>query len=176
GRQLHATPSGASRVRITGWFDTEGWQTIRTALDPLATPRPADDGRPDPRSYARRQADALVELAERSLRVGDLPAQGGERPTLVLTMPYAKLAEQVGTGILDTGEHLPASTVRRMACDAKIIPVVLGSEGQPLDIGRANRTIPGPLRRAVVLPDGGLPVPPLRHPPQSRRVHALLHR
>src|SRR5215813_12424140 len=93
-------------------------------------------------ALSQRQADALVELAERSLRAGDLPEQGGERPTLVLTMPYAKLAEQVGTGILDTGEHLPASTVRRMACDAKIIPVVLGSEGQPLDIGRANRTIP----------------------------------
>src|SRR5262249_19514497 len=87
GRQLHAIPWGQRRVRITGWFDTEGWETVRAALDPLAAPRATDaDGRPDLRSYARRQADALVELAERSLRAGDLPMQGGERPTLVLTI------------------------------------------------------------------------------------------
>jgi hypothetical protein len=167
GRQLHATPSGDGRVRVTGWFDTEGWQTIHTALDPLAAPRPAGpDGQPDLRNYAQRQADALVELAERSLRTGDLPTQGGERPTLVLTMPYAKLAEQLGTAVLDTGEHLPAATARRMACDAKIIPAVLGTEGQVLDIGRAARTIPGPLRRAVALRDGGCTFPTCDIPPE----------
>jgi Domain of unknown function (DUF222) len=164
GRQLHATPFGQRRVRITGWFDTEGWEIVRAALDPLAAPRPASpDGQPDLRSYARRQADALVELAERSLHTGELPTQGGERPTLVLTMPYARLAELVGTGVLDTGEHLPAATARRMACDAKIIPAVLGTEGQVLDIGHAARTVTGPLRRAVVLRDGGCTFPTVRH-------------
>jgi hypothetical protein len=175
-RKLHATPYGDGRVRLTGWFDTEGWETIRTALDPLAAPKPAGpDGAPDPRSYARRQADALVELAERSLRTGDLPEQGGERPTLVLTMPYAKLAELVGTGTLDTGEHLPAATARRMACDAKIIPAVLGGESQILDLGRAARTVSGPLRRAVALRDRGCTFPTCDIPPQWCDVHHLIH-
>src|SRR5262249_31352327 len=58
GRQLHATPYG-DRVRVTGWFDPEGWQKIRTALDPLAAPRPADPtGQPDLRTHGRRLADA----------------------------------------------------------------------------------------------------------------------
>jgi len=176
GRQLHAIPFGDGRVRVTGWFDTEGWEIVRAALDPLATPRPAGlDGTPDLRGYAQRQADALVELAERSLRTGDLPTQGGERPTLVLTMPYAKLAELVGTGVLDTGEHLPATTARRMACDAKIIPAVLGTESQPLDIGRANRTIPAPLRRAVALRDRGCTFPTCDIPPQWCDVHHGVH-
>jgi Domain of unknown function (DUF222) len=163
-------------VRVTGWFDAEGWEIVRAALDPLAAPRPAGlDGQPDLRSYARRQADALVELAERSLRTGELPSQGGERPTLVLTMPYHRLAELVGTGTLDTGEHLPASTARRMACDAKVIPAVLGTEGQPLDIGRATRTIPGPLRRAVALRDGGCTFPTCDIPPKWCDVHHGVH-
>src|SRR5262249_23232204 len=73
----------------TGWVEGEGWETVSAALDPLAAPRPADaDGQRDERSYARRQADALIELADRSLRVGDLPEQGGERPTVVVTIPY----------------------------------------------------------------------------------------
>src|SRR5262249_25568119 len=42
GRQLNARPCGGSRVRVTGWFDAEGWQTVSAALDPLAAPRPAD--------------------------------------------------------------------------------------------------------------------------------------
>jgi hypothetical protein len=175
GRQLHATPYGDGRVRLTGWFDTEGWEIVRAALDPLAAPRPAGPGGvPDPRSYARRQADALVELAERSLRVGDLPEQGGERPTLVLTMPYSKLADQVGTAVLDTGERLPAATARRMACDARIVPAVLGGEGQILDLGRAARTVSGPLRRAVVLRDSGCTFPTCDIPPQWCIVH-LIH-
>src|SRR6266545_6937836 len=37
-RELHAIPSGG-RVRLTGWLDNEGWQVLRTALDPLAAPR-----------------------------------------------------------------------------------------------------------------------------------------
>jgi hypothetical protein len=174
GRQLHAIPYGQRRVRVTGWFDTEGWQTIRAALDPLAAPRPAGPDGPDPRSYAHRQADALVELADRALRGGELPTQGGERPTLVLTMPYAALAGQAGTGVLDTGEHLPAATTRRMACDARIIPAVLGTEGQVLDIGRASRTIPAPLRRAAALRDGGCTFPTCDIPPQWCEVHHLV--
>jgi hypothetical protein len=145
-------------------------------LDPLAAARPVGpDGQPDVRSFARRQADALVELAERSLRVGDLPEQGGERPTLVLTLPYAKLAELVGTAVLDTGERLPAVTARRMACDAKVIPAVLGGEGQVLDLGRAARTVSGPLRRAVVLRDCGCTFPSCDIPPQWCVVHHLVH-
>jgi hypothetical protein len=89
-------------------------------------------------------------------------------------MPYTKLAELVGTGVLDTGEHLPASTARRMACDAKIIPAVLGGQSQPLDIGRAARTIPGPLRRAVALRDGGCTFPTCDIPPQWCVVHHLV--
>ena len=120
-------------------------------------------------------ADALVELADRALRGGDLPTQGGEKPTLVLTLDYAKLAAEVGTGTLDTGEHLPASTVRRLACDAKIIPAVLGGPSQPLDLGRAQRTVTTALRRALVLRDAGCTFPGCDLPPGWCDAHHLLH-
>lgn len=37
------------------------------------------------------------------------------------------------------GTPMPIETARRLACDANIIPMVLGGEAQPLDVGRAKR-------------------------------------
>jgi hypothetical protein len=83
--ELRLMPEGDGRVRLAGWLDTEGAETLRAALGPLAAPRPAGPEGTDPRSHARRMADALVELARRALRGGDLPDNGGNPPTLVLT-------------------------------------------------------------------------------------------
>ena len=42
-----------------------------------------------------------------------------------------------------------------LACDAKIIPAVLGSKSQVLDVGAAARLFPTAVRRAIVLRDKG---------------------
>lgn len=47
------------------------------------------------------------------------------------------------------GGDLPISTIRRMACDANIIPVVLNGDGVPLDVGRAKRLATAGQRRAL---------------------------
>ena len=48
----------------------------------------------------------------------------------------------------DNGVPLPVSTVRRMCCDAEVVPVVLGGDGEVLDVGRAERTATRSQRRA----------------------------
>jgi hypothetical protein len=94
---------------------------------------------------------------------------------VVVTMDYDKLTAALGTGTLDTGEPLPADTVRRLACDAKIIPALLGGNSQPLDVGRAQRTVPAALRRALVLRDGGCTQPGCDAPPGWCDAHHILH-
>ena len=47
------------------------------------------------------------------------------------------------------GADLPVETIRRIACNANIIPVVLNGAGQPLDIGRGQRLASAPQRRAL---------------------------
>ena len=37
------------------------------------------------------------------------------------------------------GTPLPVETIRRIACEAGIIPIVLNGQGQPLDVGRERR-------------------------------------
>ncbi len=47
------------------------------------------------------------------------------------------------------GISVPVSTVRRLCCDAEIIPVVLDGHGQALDVGRSKRTANRDQRRAL---------------------------
>ncbi len=61
---------------LAGWLDREAAEVVRAALSPLAAPRPGTDVEVDLRTAVQRDADALVELAQRALGSGDLPAEG----------------------------------------------------------------------------------------------------
>lgn len=84
----------------------------------------------------------------------------------MVTIPYDVVRNQLGAGQLDTGERLSPEQVRRLACDAHIIPMVLGGDGQILDVGQARRLFTGPLRRALVVRDGGCAFPGCDRPPR----------
>jgi hypothetical protein len=164
----------AGLARVHGWLDVESAGVVTSALEPLSKPRRSDDG-PDTRSPGQRRADALTEVCRLSLRTGELPAGGGEVPQVAVTMNVDALRSQLGAGVADTGEALSASTVRRLACDARLIPAVLGSEGGVLDVGRSQRLFSGRLRRAVVLRDGGCAFPGCDRPPKWCDCHHIEH-
>ncbi|MEZ5217541.1 MAG: DUF222 domain-containing protein [Ilumatobacteraceae bacterium] len=58
-------------------------------------------------------------------------------------------ARAEGVSYLSGGQHLPVSAVRRLCCEARIIPMVLGGDGEPLDVGREHRTATRAQRRAL---------------------------
>jgi hypothetical protein len=62
-----------------------------------------------------------------------------------------------------------------LACDAKIIPIVLGSAGEPLDVGRATRTWPAAIRRAIEARDQGCAMPGCDRPAAWCDVHHRKH-
>ena len=143
------------------------------ALSPLAAPRPTTDTEVDLRDATQRDADALVELAQRALGSGELPTEGGERPQVVVTVSLPVLQGRIGSASLALGGAINADIARRIACDARVIPVVLGSKGEPLDVGRASHTVPTAIRRAVIVRDRGCAFPgcsvPARWRPHQRR-------
>ena len=57
------------------------------------------------------------------------------------------------SGETEDGLELHPAVVRRLACDAEVIPVVLGTESQVLDVGRAHRSATEPLWRTLVARD-----------------------
>ena len=73
---------------------------------------------------------------------------------VVVTVDIDTLRDQLGTAESLGAGLIGASTARRLACDAKILPAVLGSDSVPLDLGRTTRVITPGQRAAVALRDG----------------------
>lgn len=65
------------------------------------------------------------------------------------------LQNRARAACLDFGGVASPEALRMLCCDAAAVPVVLDGKGQPLDGGRATRTIPDGLRRAVAARDRG---------------------
>ncbi len=73
-------------------------------------------------------------------------------PEITVLIDYQKLVDDAaGAAICETenGIPLPVATVRRLCCDAEVLPVVLGADGEVLDAGRSTRTANRAQRRAL---------------------------
>lgn len=73
------------------------------------------------------------------------------------------------TGPIDPRE------IRRIACDADLIPAVLGGEGEILDLGRARRLFTRAQRKAITARDGGCATPGCTIPAAWCEAHHIDH-
>ena len=121
-----------------------------------------------------RWGQALMEYLETRDATGT-PKAGGVAATVVVTMTMENLVgNSVGSELpatLDTGELISASAARRLACEAGMIPAVLGGRSQPLDLGRKARFHTEPQRIALMLRDGGCAAVGCDWPPGMCHVH-----
>ncbi|MBG6068213.1 HNH endonuclease signature motif containing protein [Micromonospora ureilytica] len=170
-RHLTLSEQTDGRLRLTGTLDAETASLLRAAIDPLSAPSGPDDQR----SAAQRRHDALADLCRLTLRTTELPEHGGDPAQIVVTTSYDGLTRQLSSGALDTGLGLTPEAVRLLACDATLLPAVLGGAGQVLDVGRQRRLITGPLRRALVLRDRGCAFPGCDRPPRWCHAHHIHH-
>jgi len=86
--------------------------------------------------------------------------------------PYASAT---GCGTTEDGAELSPATVRRLACDADLIPVTLGTRGQVLDVGRANRLVTPAIWTALVCRDAHCTFPGCTRPPVMCQAHHITH-
>jgi hypothetical protein len=143
-------------LHLQAMLDPTGGATVLAALTSLMTSTADDD-----RTVGQRRADALVDVASYSLHAGRLPDNGGDRPQVTVTIDWTALRNDLagGTATLSGPGMRPVeispAAARRLACDADLLPVVLGGASQPLDIGRTSRTWTTAQRRAARLRDSG---------------------
>ena len=181
----HSTQPGAcgGDPGPIGRRDQHGRRTGASCPDPTC----AHDGK-DPRDHGTRMWDALVEACDRLAATDSLPRDHAVRARVVVTVDYDDLRAQVGQaqadpasvgqpgeGRLGPGTPLSAATVRRMACDAEIIPAVLGSESQVLDLGRSRRLVTPALFHALVLRDRHCAFPGCDRLPLACDAHHVTH-
>ncbi|MCW4351691.1 HNH endonuclease [Hoyosella sp. YIM 151337] len=147
-------------LKLSGRLDKESGLRLQVLLSPLAEPRSGEEGHPDTRTAAERSGDALADLLDFTERSAALPHAAGEPPHVVVTMTIAQLLGRSTAPAYLNHEHpIPAADARRIACDAKLIPAVLGTQSEVLDLGRTRRTSSVPQRRALGIRDGGCVFP-----------------
>jgi len=177
GRRLAALEENAARAtrltmrrlgdgttRLSAIIPDATASRLATYLDAFTNPRQTKtpDGDPVARlPHPRKLGDAFCQLLE-AVDPARLPLHAGDATTIVITIPLHTLRAELGTGDLlagatipgpDTGDGLSAGQVRRLACTAHLIPAVLGSTSEVLDLGRSQRLFSRKQRKALLVRD-----------------------
>jgi hypothetical protein len=113
-----------------------------------------------------RVLDAEERAAEEDVR---LTVREDERGRLVGR--FATLLTALGSARLDTGQHISPVLARMAACEAGILPVVMGGKSQVLDVGRKRRFHTKAMRIALVVQQGRCTEENCDHPPGLSQVH-----
>ena len=125
---------------------------IRTYVDAYTSPRRGPLGDVDKLPVPRRRGEAFCALLE-NLPADGLPQHGGTATNVMVILNLDKLKHGTGWAETSTGDRITAEHARRLACQAGIIPVVLGGKSEILDQGRARRLFAPAQRKAMELRD-----------------------
>ena len=99
------------------------------------------------RTLNQVKADALVKLMSGEHRVADRGTPDVSVLIDLETLRHSLHDQSVCE--TSTGEDLPVEAIRRLCCQADIVPVVLDGDGVALDVGRARRVATRDQRRAL---------------------------
>jgi hypothetical protein len=103
---------------------------------------------------------------------GSIP--GGATRISVVMSADDLLDRAMGRGLLADGTELSPGELRRLACGAELVPVVLGTESTVLDVGYAHRLAPWHVRHAVGLRDGMCAFPGCTAPLEHCDIHHIV--
>jgi hypothetical protein len=135
-----------TKLSLDPLADAQVWAAILAAV---ATAR-AVYQRDDDRTWDQLQADAVVDLITRT--GADVGREDRRVPEVSVLIDYETLLDGLhDASVCETsdGSALPVATVRRLCCEADIVPIVFGGDGELLDVGRQCRVATRAQRRAL---------------------------
>ena len=132
---------------LYGRFDPVTGARIETAVSHMMNQLWHEEDSRNRATAGQRMADAMARLLTRE-------GNGRCQDTRLLVIAdFDTVSGQLGNAHLEDGTPVPAGTLRRLACDAQILPAIFAGPSAPLDLGRARRTASGPQRSALVARD-----------------------
>jgi Domain of unknown function (DUF222)/HNH endonuclease len=173
--------------RVYGLLDPESAGIVVSAFDAVTNPRRggprfvdqvsvahAEKLATDERTDDQLRLDAFVEWVKLAGRIGHKPTLGAARPAVRVVITSRDLNRVDGTASIDgINEPISAATARRIACDSGVLPVVLGTDGEVLDVGVANRLFTTPQRTGLAVRDGGCRWTDCDRPPAWCEAHHM---
>ncbi|MFF1878880.1 DUF222 domain-containing protein [Leifsonia sp. NPDC058230] len=187
-RSLTISTTSDGMTHLDWYLDPESAGYVLTAIDTLvghelrnvrfhdintATDTDGDE-MPESRSMAQIRSDTAVDMF-RHLATCTATGVNSKPPvTVIVRIPLSSLQSGVGAGEID-GIRSPVSagTIRRMAADAHLIPIILGTESEVLDLGRARRLFTRTQKLALAERDGGCAWTGCPHPPSYTEAHHI---
>ncbi len=142
---------------------------LRKHLLALAAPK-RNPNRPADMPSRHKLGLAFCEYIE-SRATQSVPNAGGVAATVVVTMTIEALMGGLKSAQLCDGTRISAGEARRLACQAGIVPIVLGGQSEPLDVGRQRRFHSKAMRVAMGIRDGGCTTVGCDRPPAMCHVH-----
>ncbi|MCW2748571.1 MAG: hypothetical protein JWP10_1713 [Nocardioidaceae bacterium] len=150
---------------------------LKNMLESLTSPK-QDQYLTDPREigphvdYTHKLGRAFCQILERYPAESKLPVHGGMPATLVIRVDYDQLVTGIGAAtVCSTGDRISIKEVRRVGCEAKILPQVFNSKTAELDQGRARRLHDEKQRTAATAKYGGCAFPDCQTPPAWCKLH-----
>ncbi|MEE2521902.1 DUF222 domain-containing protein [Pseudarthrobacter sp. J75] len=157
----------------------------------------------DRRTRSQKQLDGIISAVQAALSTNTLPTTGGNRPQILATINHQDLlpapapqtgigngntvnnragstirdetSNRTGTGNFAFNGPVAAATLRKLACDADIIPAVLGTHGEILDLGRKTRLFTTAQRLALTARDQGCAFPNCTIPAPWCEAHHITY-
>ena len=178
-RHLDFLEDGHGSTIIKGKLPTADAALLKAQIDALAhqlhrTALEERDPLQSKITWPMRRADALVELARRVAVQQAAPTHGGDRPHVTITIRYEDLLKDCWNAGLADGHQLTAGELRQFACDADVLPIVLGGPSGVLDVGRKHRLVTRQIRQALHARDNGCVFPGCNRPPADCDAHHII--
>jgi len=171
GLHLSRQPDGSGYLQGTlTAAATAVWEPILAAL---AAQRPEDDLGPDVRTRPQRMHDAFEHAGQKLLRSAQLPDHAGLPTELLVTVELADLERRIGRATTHHGGDLSIRQALSLACEAKVVPVILDQELEVIDVGRGSRLATPAQRKALFARDRGCSFPGCTATAAQSQVHHM---
>ena len=172
-RDVHESSLADGSVRRIIWTfgDDADYEAVRAILrSPLAAPATQEEvqatGEQDRRTPGQRRYDALMTVVRRGV-AGTKGQPTTAKATLLVTMDLETLQRSLaesggvlpGCGATVEGGTVSAEAIRRLACEADLIPLVLDGPSEIVDQGRRKRLVTPGQRVRLAVRDGGCTIP-----------------